>query len=140
MTDTWAIRLTSDRARLRAHEEIDKAPGGAYLKITGRLRTKKQNDRQWALLSAVSDQLVWHGEHHSPEVWKHFFLHILKGGQWLKAENGGMIPIAHSSSQLSVKEHKLFTEVIVAFGQRHGVDFYGANQGDGEEDGMKPSG
>jgi len=85
-------------------------------------RTVDQNSRMWVLLTAISTQLVWHGQRYAPEDWKDHFCHILHGGRFMPSEDGGMIPIGRSTSKLSKQEHTLLQEIIEGFAERHGVD------------------
>lgn len=87
-------------------------------------RTKKQNDRQWPMLTAISTQLVWHGQRYAPEDWKDYFMHALKGGRFMPSEDGGMVPIGRSTSKLGKEEHSLFQEIIEGFAARHGVTLW----------------
>ena len=118
----WQITLWSPEARKRACAWISKAPDGFRVTVQSQQRTKKQNDRQWPMLSAISTQLVWHGQRYTPEQWRDYFMHQLSGGAFMPSEDGGMVPIGRSSSNLSKEEHCLFTDLIEAFAERQGVD------------------
>ena len=85
-------------------------------------RTTDQNSRMWVLLTAISTQLVWHGQRYSPEDWKDHFVHLLNGGRFMPSEDGGMIPIGRSTSKLGKQEHTLLQEIMEGFAERHGVD------------------
>ncbi len=97
-------------------------PTGWRVQFKETKRTGRQNDRMWAMLTAVSVQLVWHGQRYTPEEWKDFFMHVLNGGKFMPAEDGGMIPIGRSTSKLGKQEHSLLTEIIEGFAERHSVD------------------
>jgi hypothetical protein len=121
----WQITISSDAARKRACDWVSKAPDGYRVTVQSVQRTKKQNDRQWPMLSAISTQLVWHGRKYTPEQWRDYFMHQLNGGAFMPDEDGGMIPIGRSSSNLGKEEHSFFQELIEAFAERNGVDLMG---------------
>ena len=124
----WHITISSEAARKRACEWVSKAPDGYRITVQSVQRTKKQNDRQWPMLSAISTQLVWHGRRYTPEQWRDYFMHQLNGGAFMPDEDGGMIPIGRSSSNLDKEEHSLFQDLIEAFAERHGVDLMQQNE------------
>lgn len=114
------LNRPSDREKAKSW--IDKAPNGARVEFKTSKRTTPQNDRMWALLTAISDQLVWHGEKYPPEDWKEYFCHCLQGGRFMPHEEGGMVPIGTRTSRMTKDEHSDLTEIIEAFAARNGVD------------------
>lgn len=94
---------------------------GTRVEFRGPKRTLPQNDRQWLLLTAVADQLVWHGQKYTAPEWKDYFMHAYRGEKWMPFEDGGMIPIGRSTSSLSTAEHCEFTALIEAFCARHDI-------------------
>lgn len=117
-----AIILTGKAAREKAISWIMGAPHGTYVEFKRSQRTDPQNRRMWALLTAVSDQLVWHGAKYHPEDWKDFFMHSLSGARFMPHEEGGMIPIGRRTSKLTKDEHSDLTAIIEAFAARNGVN------------------
>ena len=75
-------------------------------------RTTDQNSRMWVLLTAISTQLVWHGQRYSPEDWKDHFVHLLNGGRFMPSEDGGMIPIGRSTSRFLQFGHAAIAKVL----------------------------
>lgn len=114
--------LILPRGAPQALEWIKRAPAGTRVTFQGPKRTLPQNDRMWAILTAVSTQLVWHGQRYAPEEWKDYFMHAYRGEKWMPSEDGGMVPIGRSTSKLSKEEHSELTAIIEAFAARHGVD------------------
>ena len=125
----WQITLWSEDARKRACEWITKAPKGYRVTLQETKRTVPQNDRMWAMLGQISTQLLWHGQRYSPDDWKDYFTHQLNGGRWMPSEDGGMIPIGHSTSKMGKQEHSLLTEIIEGFAERNGVDLMEQSKG-----------
>lgn len=121
----YLTTLQSERDRKRIHDMVDRMPVGWRVEFKETKRTIPQNDRMWALLTDVSRQLVWHGQRYTPDDWKDFFCHQLNGGRWMPAEDGGMVPIGHHTSDYGKQEHSLLQDIIQAFGDRHGVVFHG---------------
>lgn len=108
---------------------VRKAPVGMRIVFMEAKRTDAQNRLMWPLLTAISEQLVWHGVKYPPEDWKDFLMHQLGNGRWMPAEEAGLVPIGMRTSELSVPEMGDLIEVIYAFGARQGVDFTAAQQG-----------
>lgn len=125
----YLIILRDQKSRNKAHDWIKAAPDGWRMEMKETKRTIPQNDRMWALLSDISTQLVWHGRRYSTDDWKDYFTHALNGGRWMPAEDGGMVPIGHHTSDMGRQEHSMLQDIIEAFGERHGVIF-----GDQQED------
>jgi hypothetical protein len=114
------IRGSSDREK--AKRWIDRAPYETRIEFKSSKRTTPQNDRMWAMLTAISDQLVWHGAKYPPEDWKDYFMHSLSGARFMPHDEGGMIPIGRRTSRLTKDEHSDLTALIEAFAARQGVD------------------
>ena len=114
--------LTNQGVRDKAIGWIKKAPDGVRVTFQDAKRTLPQNDRQWALLTAVADQLDWNGRKYSTADWKDYFMLSLKGEEWMPDEDGGWVPIGLSTSRLSKDEHSKLTALIEAFCARQGVD------------------
>lgn len=118
----WQLTITNEARRREALEWVSKAPRGYRVTLQETKRTVPQNDRMWAMLTQISLQLVWHGQRYTPDDWKDYFTHVLNGGRFMPAEDGGMIPIGHSTSKMGKQEHSLLQDIIEGFAERNGVD------------------
>lgn len=116
------ITLNSEDDRRKATSWVRQAPVGTRLTFKRSKRSIPQNSRMWVLLSAVAAQLVWHGQKYSTTEWKDFMMHSYSGERWMPSEDGGMVPIGRSTSDLSKEEHSELTALIEAFCARQGVD------------------
>lgn len=116
----WTFIVT-DRIRAKLHAWIDRAPVGMLVEFREAKRTSEQNAKQWPMLTDISQQLLWHGQHYPPEDWKDFLMHQLRGGRWMPAEDGGMVPIGFRTSELTKAEFSDLIEIMYAFGARNGV-------------------
>ena len=133
--DRWevtraVILLISETQRAFARGLIDKATPYSRVEIKGPRRTLEQNSMMWALLTNLSNQLVWHGQKLSPEDWKLVMLDGLKRERRLVPNiNGdGFVDLGRSSRDLSKEEMSQLIELIYAFGAQHEVKFiYGEN-------------
>ena len=112
----------SSKNRQMLSQKMLELPAGWRVTVQETKRTVPQNDRMWAMLTAVSTQLVWHGQRYSPNDWKDYFMHAMNGGRFMSSEDGGMVPIGRSTSNLGKQEHSLLTEIIEGFADRNGVD------------------
>lgn len=112
------LRSPSDRSKV-ARWAAGCSPG-TRVEFKGPKRSLPQNDRLWLMLSAVAG-LEWHGHRYSAEDWKDYFMHAYRGAKWMPCEDGGMVPIGRSTSQLSKDEHGELMDLIEAFCARQGV-------------------
>lgn len=86
-------------------------------------RSTEQNAKLWAMLGEVSQQVVWHGQHLSPEDWKHVFTAAQKKQRVAPGIDGGFVVLGQSTSRMSRAEMSELIELIHAFGAEHGVRF-----------------
>lgn len=117
--------LYGEAERLKAADWLSKAPPLTRVEFKGPRRTLPQNDRFWALLTDVADQLTWHGVKLSTEDWKLVFLDSLKRELRLvpNIDNNGFVNLGRSSSDLTKEEMGDLMTIIEAFGAKHGVVF-----------------
>lgn len=109
------LTLWNESDRKRARQYIEQAPAGTRVEFRAGKRSIDQNSRLWLLLSAVSVQLIWHGQKYTPNEWKDYFCHALRGEKWMPFEEGGMIPIGRSTSKMDKHEFGELMELIEAF-------------------------
>lgn len=121
----YLITLNTSADRARAMKVLTAAPPGSRVEIKAVKRSLPQNDRMWAMLTDVAQQLPWHGTRLRPDDWKLLFLDSLK--RELRAvpnlDGTGFVNIGTSSSDLSKGEMSDLIELIAEFGARHGVVF-----------------
>jgi NinB protein len=114
------VLLKSDDDKARAIDWCRRAPAGTRIEFRGPRRSTPQNDRLWLMLDTVS-KLEWHGQRYTPEEWKDYFMHAYRGEKWMPAEDGGMVPIGRSTSQLAKDEFGELMELIEAFCARQNI-------------------
>lgn len=118
--------LWNDAQRAKAIDWIRRAPKDTRVTFQGPQRTLPQNDRLWAMLTDLSEQLSWHGQKLSPEDWKVVMMSGLN--QELRVvpniNGNGFVPLGRSSSKLSVAEMKDLQDLIEAFAAQHGVKLH----------------
>jgi len=114
------LSLSNPETRKRAAVWIAKAPPGTRVEFKAPKRSIPQNSRLWLLLTAIS-RLSWQGQKYSPDEWKDYFMHAYRGEKWMPAEDGGMVPIGRSTSDLSKHEFGELMELMEAFCARQGV-------------------
>jgi hypothetical protein len=118
--------LHTDDLRRKAIHWITKAPKFTRVEFKGPKRTLPQNDRMWAMLTDVAEQVVWHGLWLTPTDWKLVFLDKLKREMRLvpNIDGDGFVNLGRSSSDLSVQEMGDLMTLIEMFGAQHGVVFH----------------
>ena len=89
--------------RTKAARWIMAAPVGTRVEFKASRRTIPQNDRMWAMLTDVADQLVWHGIKLRPDDWKLMFLDGLKRELRMvpNIDGNGFVQLGRSSSDLT---------------------------------------
>lgn len=112
--------LSSDEIRNKAAGWVTSAPVGTRVEFKAPKRSVPQNDRLWLILTKVSKH-VWHGQRYSAEEWKDYFMHAYRGEKWMPAEEGGMVPVGRSTSQLAKHEFGDLMSLIEAFCARQGI-------------------
>jgi hypothetical protein len=121
------IVLNGKADRDKAQAWIRNAPTGTRVEFKASKRTLPQNDKLWASLTDLAQQLTWHGQKLKPEEWKLIMLSGLK--KELRAvpnmDGTGFVNIGTSSSDLTKDEMSQLIELILAFGAGHGVQFKG---------------
>lgn len=102
------------------------APAGTRVEFKAPKRTLPQNDRFWAMLTDVAQQVPWHGARLTPADWKLIFLDALKREARMvpNIEGDGFVSLARSSSDLTKEEMGDLMELIAMFGAKHGVKFH----------------
>lgn len=95
------------------------------MEIKAGKRTLPQNDRLWAMLTDVAQQLVWHGKKLRPDDWKLVFMDALKRELRIvpNIDGTGFVNLGRSSSDLTKQEMSDLIEIIFKFGAEHGVEF-----------------
>jgi hypothetical protein len=119
------IVLRRDEDRAKATEWVAKAPPGTRVEFKAVKRTTPQNDRMWAFLTDIAQQVKWHGVSLKADDWKQLFLHALK--QELRVipnlDGSGLVALGRSSSDLSKEEMADLLSLIEAWGANHNVRF-----------------
>ncbi len=120
------IIIASQADRIKAATWAHKLPWNTRIEFKGPKRTLPQNDRFWAMLTDIAQQLPWHGIKLTPDDWKLIFLDALKREVRMvpNIDGNGFVNLGRSSSDLSKEEMADLMELIAAFGAKHGVVFH----------------
>lgn len=120
------ITLRHNADRLLAVRWIEQAPVGTRIDFKAARRSIDQNSRMWAMCTACSVQLKWHGKHLTANDYKIVFLDALNRETSRVVPNidgTGFVNLGRSSSDLSKDEMSQLLDLIAAFGAQHGVIF-----------------
>lgn len=119
------IILTVDADREKAINWIRKAPWNTRIEFKASKRSIPQNDRFWAMLTDIAEQVTHHGVKLSTDDWKLIFLDALN--REVRAvpnlDGTGFVNLGRSSSDLSKEEMADLMELIAEYGARNGVQF-----------------
>jgi hypothetical protein len=89
----------------------------------GQTRTTEQNRLMWAVLTDLSEQVEWYGQHLSKENWKDVLTASLKRQQVIPGLDGGFVVCGTSTSRMTIAEMTELIELAMAFGAEKGVVF-----------------
>jgi hypothetical protein len=116
--------LSHQTARDRAVEAVRNAPAGVMVQIKPPTRTLEANAAMWAMLTEISEQVVWHGRKLDQTSWKNVFTAALKKQDVVPNLDGtGFVVLGQSTSNMSKGEMSELLELIAAFGANNGVTF-----------------
>lgn len=100
---------------------------GSGVKVTVQTasqRTLMQNRRMWAILTDLSEQVVWHGRRLSPEEFKDLLTASLRKMDVVpNTEGTGFVVLGGRTSEMSIREMAELCEFAEAFGVTQGVKF-----------------
>ena len=119
------VIISNEADRQKIAKWAAKVPVGTRVEFKETKRSIPQNDRMWAMLTDVSQQVMHSRMRLSPDDWKLVFLDGLKREMRVvpNLDGTGVVPLGRSSSDLSVSEFTDLIELIFAFGAKHGVKF-----------------
>lgn len=122
----YLLTLRSTAERDRAIRFVAKAPPGTRVEFKAAKRSLPQNDKMWAMLTDVAQQVKWHGVTLRPDDWKLIFLDALKRELRMvpNLDGTGFVNLGRSSSDLTKDEMGQLLELITAWGTQHGVAFH----------------
>lgn len=115
------VILASDFDRQKAIKWVRALPTNTRVEFKKPRRSLDQNSAMWLWLTALAEQLDWHGQRYTPEDWKDYMMHAFRRARWMPDEDGGMVPIGMRTSDLAKEEMSEFLELLIAFATRHGV-------------------
>lgn len=119
-----AFVMSHQLARRRAMDAVANAPDGYVVTVAEPTRNLEQNARLWAMLTDVSEQVMWYGKKLTPENWKHIFSSGLRQLDVVPNLSGtGFVALGQSTSSMSKREFSELMELISAFGAERGVVF-----------------
>ena len=115
--------LHGERERLKAIEWVRKAAPLSRITFKGPKRTTPQNDRFWACLTDISEQVSYHGLRLKTDDWKLIFLDALHREVRLvpNLDGDGFVNLNTSSSDLGKEDFSQLLEIIQEWCARNGV-------------------
>jgi hypothetical protein len=116
------VNTSADRDKIAAWAA--KAPWGTRVEFKATKRTMPQNDKLWACLTDVAQQVEWYGQRLKPEDWKDMFTASLRKARVVPGiDPGSFVLLGLHTSDMSKDEMSNLIELIHAFGAEHGVVF-----------------
>jgi len=116
--------LSTDSDRLKASHWVQKAPWGTRLEFKASKRSLPQNDKLWACLTDISQQVEWHGQKFPPADWKDIFTASLRKSRVVPGiDPGSFVLLGLHTSDMDKEEMSALIELIHAFGAERDVVF-----------------
>ena len=84
-------------------------------------RSLSQNNKQWVLLTDISQQVPWHGEKLTPEEYKWLLTAAVKGTKCVRGVDGGVVMMGQSTSDKDKAWLSELIEYYYYFGSDRGV-------------------
>jgi len=121
-----SIKITGETQRAFAIQQLRELPllpvHTVEIKEKKTTRNIEQNARMWAMLTDISEQVVWHSQKLSKESWKDMLTASLKRQTVVPSiDGGGFVVIGAHTSKMSVKDMAELIELAMAFGTQRGV-------------------
>jgi hypothetical protein len=118
------IKLNGYMAKERAKRLIDEAPANYVATIGEETRTDEQNRKMWPMIKDMREQIEDMGRF-TPEQCKLRLLNALGMEMTFLPEldGAGMFPVGQRSSTLTKAQFSLLIEVMLAHGEKHGVQW-----------------
>lgn len=118
------IPIVSDTDKRKINGWVSKAPPGTMIAFKKHdARSIEQNALLWSRLSAISEQLPWHGEMLSPTDWKDILTAGLREYRVVPGLNPDTrVPLGMRTSSMSKTEMMALLELVAAFAAQHGVN------------------
>lgn len=113
--------LAHAEARRRAVAAVEESPQGYVVTVAPPKRSGPQNDRLWAMLTEIAEQVVWYGQKLTKEEWKDVFTAGLKRQKVVPGLDGGFVVLGSSTSRMSKTELSDLMELMSAFGAERGA-------------------
>jgi len=87
-------------------------------------RSLEQNDKMWAMLGEISEQVTWYNKKMKPEHWKDLFTAALNGQTAIPNLDGtGVVMLGARTSKMTIKQMIDVITVMEAFGAENNVKF-----------------
>ena len=120
------VTLSTKESRQKVAHWANTAPWGTRVEFKEAKRSNDQNSKMWACLTDIAQQVQWHGIKLTPDDWKLVFLDALKREVRMvpNIDGNGFVNLGRSSSDLSKGEMADLITIILAFGDKHGVQFH----------------
>ena len=120
--------VNGKKDHIRVHYALSNLPDGIKYKIVideeKSTRSVEQNNRMWAILTDISEQVLDEtGKQYSPETWHNFFKAKYLGKDTIIVD-GEPILVEKTTTKLKIMEFIDYCTQIEAFAIDHGVKFH----------------
>ncbi|WP_321905151.1 recombination protein NinB [Paraburkholderia tropica] len=123
MSEKQVFCIAHETARRLAIVAVQHAPMGYVIEVKPRTRSLDANAKMWAMLSDISRQVNWHGQHLTNEEWKDVLTAALKQQKVVPGLEGGFVVIGARTRNMTIREMSDLIELAYAFGAEQNVDW-----------------
>lgn len=96
-------------------------PHEITIKVHKKIRNLVWNDKMWAILTDIADQVTWYDQKLTKEEWKDIFTAAVKKQKVVPGIDGGFVVIGAHTSKMNNQEIIDVIECATAFGSERGV-------------------
>jgi hypothetical protein len=115
------IPLTNEDARRRALEAVQAAKPGWVVSISKPNRSTAQNSLYWAVLQAISEQVMPGGQTYHPDTWHTYFKTLFLPGRMKELPGGQMVELEPTTTGMTTAAFSEYVEQVIAWATERGL-------------------
>lgn len=126
VTSLSDLRFALDWAREMISRGLQRGPVTVTL---GRpKRSLPQNDRFWAMMTDLAEQVDWYGEKLTKEEWRDVLTAAMKKQRAVPGLEGGFVVLGARTRDMSKEEMSALIDLAQHFGDSRGVEWKGQRE------------
>ena len=115
------IPLVNDNARKQAIEAVQGSKLGWVVSISKPNRSTAQNSLYWAVLQAISEQVMPDGQTYHPDTWHIYFKTLFLPGRMRELPGGQMVELEPTTTGMTTAAFSEYVEQVIAWATERGL-------------------